>query len=139
MLIEEIRNIKSSRKDLRSFGLLIGGVAGVLGCLLLWRGRDNYLYFLALSAAFISSGLLMPVVLKPLHKVWMALAVVMGWVMTRLILLVLFFVVVTPVGLLARLLKRDLLNLKLDRSAPSSYWIPRKGGREEKSDYERQF
>ncbi|NOY39131.1 MAG: hypothetical protein GXO95_02550 [Nitrospirae bacterium] len=69
----------------------------------------------------------------------MTLAVLMGWVMTRLILFVLFFMVVTPIGLLARILNRDLLRLKIDRDSCSSYWIPKRKEEVKKSDYERQF
>jgi len=139
VLIEEIRNIKSQKSDLRSFGLTIGIVTGLIGGMLLWRNRDYYLYFLIVSGVFLASGLMLPNLLKPFHKAWMTLAVIMGWVMTRVILFVLFFLVVTPIGLLARLLKRDLLRLKIDRNNCSSYWIQR--GREEvkRSDYERQF
>ncbi|VAX32560.1 hypothetical protein MNBD_NITROSPIRAE02-710, partial [hydrothermal vent metagenome] len=91
MIIEEIRNIKSQKKDLRSFGLTIGIVAGLIGGLLLWRHKDHYPYFLAVSGIFIAFGLFLPNLLKPLQKAWMTLAVLMGWVMTRLILFVLFF------------------------------------------------
>ncbi len=139
MIIDEIRNIESKKKDLRSFGLTMGVVAGLLGGLFLWRDKDHYLYFLAVSGVFFALGLFLPNLLKPLHKVWMSLAVVMGWVMTRLILFVLFFLVVTPLGLLARLLNRDLLRLKIDKNSGGSYWIPARKEKVKKSDYERQF
>lgn len=139
MIIEEIRNIKNQRSDLRSFGLTIGIIAGLLGGLFLWYGKDHYLYFLIVSAIFSTLGLFLPNLLKPFHKVWMTLAVIMGWVMTRLILFVLFFLVVTPIGLLARFLNRDLLRLKVDKAPRSSYWIPKRREKVKKSDYERQF
>ncbi len=139
MIIEEIRNIKSQKKDLRSFGLTIGIVAGLIGGLLLWRHKDHYLYFLIVSGIFVTLGLFLPNLLKPLQKAWMTLAVLMGWVMTRLILFVLFFLVVTPIGLLARLLNRDLLRLKIDRNSCNSYWMPKRKEEVKKSDYERQF
>ena len=139
MIIEEIRNIKSQKKDLRSFGLTIGIVAGLIGGLLLWRHKDHYLYFLAVSGIFIAFGLFLPNLLKPLQKAWMTLAVLMGWVMTRLILFVLFFLIVTPIGLLARLLNRDLLRLKIDRNSCNSYWMSKRREEVKRSDYERQF
>ncbi|NOZ26111.1 MAG: hypothetical protein GXO94_08510 [Nitrospirae bacterium] len=138
MILEEIRNIKSRRRDLRSFGLTMGVVLGIIGGVLLWRNREFYPYFLIASGVFFSLGLLLPDLLKPLHKAWMSLAVVMGWVMTRFILFALFFLVVTPIGLLARLLSRDMLRLKIDRDS-SSYWIKRSGNDVRRADHERQF
>ncbi len=139
LLLEEIRNIKSRKSDLRSFGLTMGAVTGLIGVVLLWRGRDLYPYFLSVSGVFLASGLLLPGVLKPFHKAWMTLALMMGWVMTRVILFVLFFLVVTPLGLTARILGRDALGLKIDRDARSSYWIERTKEEVKKADYERQF
>jgi len=52
VIIDEIRNIESKKKDLRSFGLTMGVVAGLLGGLFLWRDKDHYLYFLAVSGRF---------------------------------------------------------------------------------------
>jgi len=138
VILEEIRNIKSRRRDLRSFGLTMGVVLGIIGGVLLWRNREFYPYFLIASGVFFSLGLLLPDLLKPLHKAWMSLAVVMGWVMTRFILFALFFLVVTPIGLLARLLSRDMLRLKIDRDS-SSYWIKRSGNDVRRADHERQF
>ncbi|VAX27586.1 hypothetical protein MNBD_NITROSPIRAE02-1288 [hydrothermal vent metagenome] len=88
---------------------------------------------------FIAFGLFLPNLLKPLQKAWMTLAVLMGWVMTRLILFVLFFLIVTPIGLLAWLLNRDLLRLKIDRNSCNSYWMSKRREEVKRSDYERQF
>lgn len=138
MIIEAIKNIKSGRSDLRKFGITVAIILGVLGGLFLWRGRDYYSYFLMLSAVFLLLGLVVPVLLKPIHKVWMTLAVLLGGLMTRVILSVLFYVVVTPIGLFARLFGKNFLDLKFDRNA-DSYWIPKGKVKFERSDYERQF
>ena len=76
--------------------------------------------------------------LKPLHKLWMTLAVLLGWLMTRIILIVLFYLVVTPIGLLARVCGKDFLNRDFDRKV-NSYWIPRKTIPFDRKSYERQF
>ncbi len=138
MIIEEIKNIKSGKRELRKFGIVVGIVLGLLGVLFLWRGKDTYSYFLILSAAFLILGLAVPILLKPIHKVWMTLAELLGWLMTRVILSVLFYLVVTPIGLLARLSGKDFLDSKFDRNA-NSYWIPKGTVKFEKSNYERQF
>ena len=140
MLLEEIKNIKSEKRDLRNFGITIGIALGILGGLLWWRGRDTYSYFLIFSAAFILFGLVMPALLKPLQKAWMTLAVIMGWFMTRLILAVLFYLVFTPIGILSKLFGNKFLDLKVEKSN-KSYWIYKEKETLpfNKSKYEKQF
>ena len=138
MISEEIRNIKSGKKELRQFGITIGVVLGLLGGWLLWRGREGYYLVLITGAIFLSLGCILPLLLKPLHKLWMTLAVLLGWLMTRIILIILFFLVVTPIGLLARLSGKDFLNRKFDNNV-SSYWIRRKTATADRKSYERQF
>lgn len=138
MIIEEIKNIASGKSELRKFGLTVGTVLGLLGGLFLWRAKEYYFYFLIFSAAFLFLGTVVPILLRPIHKVWMILAVLLGWVMTRMILSVLFYLVVTPIGLLARLFGKGRLNLAFDKSA-ESYWRSKDNTRQETSDYEKQF
>ena len=64
----------------------------------------------------------MPVILKPVYRVWMTLAVVMGFIMTRVILSVVYYLVMTPIGLAMRLFGKDPMHRRIDPEA-SSYWI----------------
>ena len=138
MIAEEIKNIKSGKSDLRKFGITMGIVLTLLGGLLFWREKDYYFYFFILAAAFIIPGLAVPAVLKPIHKVWMTISIILGWIMTRVILSVLFYFVVTPTGWLARLFGKQFLDLKIDKGV-SSYWISKEEQKLNKADYERQF
>lgn len=138
MLIEEIKNIKSGKSDLRKFGITVGIVVGLIGGLLLWKDRESYPYFLTISVFLIVSGILFPKVLLPLQRVWMTIAVIMGWFMTRVILSILFYLVFTPIGLIARLMGKEFLELKIDKRR-DSYWIYRKEKPYDRRDYERQF
>ena len=138
MATENVSARREQRRKLRNFGLTVGIAFGVLAALLLWRDRAHYVYFAVVSVAFLGLGLLIPTVLKPVEKVWMTFAGAMGWVMTRVILCVLFFAVFTPIGLIARLLGKDFLNLKMDKSA-QTYWIYREARDLTKEDYEKQF
>lgn len=138
MIIEEIKNITSGKSELRKFGITVGAVLGLLGGLFLWREKEYYFYFLIFSAAFLFLGTVVPILLRPIHKVWMILAVLLGWVMTRMILSVLFYLVVTPIGLLARLFGKGRLNLAFDKST-ESYWRSKDNTGQETSDYEKQF
>ena len=139
MIIEEIKNIKSGKKELRQFGITMGAVFVVIGGLLWWREKNYYSYFFMLSAAFFFPALIIPSVLKPIHKFWMALAVLMSWVMTRVILSILFYLGITPMSLLARLFGKDFLNRKFKKNISNSYWIPKERRKFEKSDYEKQY
>lgn len=138
MILEEIRNIKSDKKELRQFGITMGIVLALLAGLLLWRGKDYYPYLFMLSIVFLFIGLVLPVLLKPIHKIWMTLATLMGWFMTRLIIIIAFYLLVTPIGLLARLCGKTFLDTKFERNV-NSYWIPRKTVKFDKKNYENQF
>jgi len=138
MISEEIKNIKSGRSELRKFGITIGIVLGLLGGFFLWRGKTYYSTFFIISILFLFLGLVLPVLLKPIQKIWMVLAILMGWFMTRIILIILFYLIVTPIGLLARLFGKDFLNTKFNKN-PDSYWISKKTITFDKRNYENQF
>lgn len=138
MIIEEIKNIKSGRRELRKFGITVSIVLGLLGGVFLSRERDCYSYFFVLSAMFLFLGTAMPNLLKAIHKIWMTLALLLGWLVTRVILIVLFYFVFALIGLLGRVFGKDFLDLKFDKNV-NSYWISKRTVSFEKSDYERQF
>ena len=138
MIIEEIKSIKSGKRELRQFGITISIVLGLLGLLFLWREKEWFSYLLIVSIVFLSIGLVLPLLLKPVHKIWMVLALLIGWLVTGVIIIVLFYLVVTPIGLLARLFGKDFLDTKIDRDV-NSYWIPRNTVKFERSKHERQF
>jgi hypothetical protein len=138
MIIEEIKSIKSGKRELRQFGITIGIVLGLLGLLFLWREKEWFSYLLIVSIVFLFFGLALPALLKPIHKIWMTLALLIGWLVTGVIIIVLFYLVVTPIGLLARLFGKDFLDTKIDRDV-NSYWIPRKSIKFDKRNYENQF
>ena len=138
MIIEEIKKIKSGGKELRQFGITMGIVLALLAGLLFWREKDYYLYLLILSLMFFFIGLTLSVLLKPVHKIWMTLAILMGWFVTRLIMIILFYLMVTPIGFLARLCGKDFLDTKFKKNV-NSYWVPRKTIKFDKTNYENQF
>jgi len=138
MILEEIKQLKTGARELRKFGLLVGGVFAALGLVLWLRHRPSCPYFLAAGALLIGFGLVAPRALKYVYIPWMFLAVVLGFVVSNVLLVLFFFIVMTPIGLVARLAGKDFLSLKLNRSAPS-YWIPRERKTKTPLDYERQF
>ena len=110
------------RRVLRNFGFVMAGAFGLIGGLGLWRGRSFASYLLALAVAFLLAGLLAPRSLNAIERGWMKLAGVLSAVMTRVILGLSFVLVITPVGLVRRLVVGDSLGLRPDREA-ASYWI----------------
>ncbi len=138
MLIEEIKNIKSGKKELREFALIVGSVLAIFGAFAWWGHKSFYPFFVGGGLGLIAVGLLTPRVLKPIQKLWMGLALVIGAVMSRVILSLLFYLVLTPLGLVARLAGKHFLDLKF-KEAKTSYWIERPRQKKIPADYEKQF
>jgi hypothetical protein len=117
------KNVTS--RQLRSFGLLIGGIFALFGVWpALLRKEDPRLWAFALAIALILPAMAYPRILKPVYRVWMALGQMLGWINTRIILGLLFFTIFTLGGAIMRLLKKDPMNRKLEPEAPS-YRVPR--------------
>lgn len=135
---EDIKQLKTGRRELRKFGLVVGGVFVAIGLLFLWRHPSRTPYFAWPGGVLMGLGVILPQALKWVYIVWMSLAFVLGFVMAHVILTLLFFLVITPMGLVARLTGKDFLSLKLDRDA-KTYWLPRTEKVKKASDYERQF
>lgn len=139
MILEEIKQLKSGSRELRKFGLLVGGVFAMLGVLMWVRGRAHFPYFLAPGVLLLALGAVFPKGLKPAYLAWMSLAIVLGFVVSNVLLTVFFFLVITPVGLAARCFGKDFLRLKMDRQA-KTYWLPvERRGTKSSAEYERQF
>jgi hypothetical protein len=109
----------------RSFGLVIGGALGAIGLLPLLRGHGARWWSLGLAAAFLLVSATRPAFLGPLNRLWHRLGLLLHAVVSPVVLGLLFFSTVTPIGLLMRALGKDLLRLRLDRDAPT-YWIERR-------------
>ncbi len=131
-------NNSSNVKEFRNYGFVMAVALTTIGALLVWRGKDNYPALFAIAAAFLLAALIVPAALRPLYKVWMALAHILGWIMTRVILIVAFVLLVTPVGLLLRLYGKDLLDLRFDAATQGSYWKERDLTSDKQRNYEKQ-
>jgi membrane-associated phospholipid phosphatase len=138
MLKEEFKNIQETKKDLRKFGLTVGGVLLLIAALLLYFEKPSAPYFGVIGGILFLAGLLFPQILKPLNKIWMGLAIVLGFFMSRLILTILFYLVLTPIAFIAKIVGKKFLILKYDKSA-NTYWEKRMHIQKITVDYERQF
>ncbi len=138
VILDEIKSIKSGRGELRKFGISFGIVLAILGSLWLWRGKPFYFYFYIGSGFFLASAFIIPVVLKPVHFLLASLLVIVRVLLTYFMLFVAFYLVFTPIGMIARIFGRDMLHERIDKSS-TSYWIPKQHKAAKPEDYERQF
>ena len=115
---DDINQLKTGDRQLRKFGLLVGGVFALLGLFFLFRDKAHWPYFLLPGAALIASGALLPRALKYVYVAWMSAAFVLGFVMAHVLLTLFFFLVIAPIGLAARCfvpVKAVLFELPQDR------------------------
>jgi multisubunit Na+/H+ antiporter MnhG subunit len=123
----------------RDFGLLVGGVLLALGGWWLYRGRFHTLAIalIVLGATLVLLGAVYPKLLVVPNRLWMGMAGAMGFVMTRVILAVVFFLLVTPIGLLRRAFGGDPLSRRAART--ESYWKPYSERRNDVKHYEKMY
>jgi len=127
-----------SRRELRRFGLVVGGAFAVLGSLSAWRGHAvPPLVLGTLAAALLVAALLAPRALAPVERRWMAAAEALGRFNTRVLLTLLYVFLFTPVGVVRRAL-RDPLDRRLRDGRPTS-WVPRDPTAAELDRYRHQF
>ena len=138
MFKEEFKNIKKTKNDLRKFGLTVGGVLLVISILLFFFEKPSAIYFTIIGGFLFLSGLVIPQILKPLNKIWMGLAIILGYFMSRLILVVLFYFALTPISLIAKFVGKKFMILNFNKSA-KTYWEKRRIIQKKQIDYERQF
>ena len=109
----------------RSFGIVFFVVFLLIAIYPLLNHGDIRLWSLLLSLIFLILGLVNSKILTPLNKLWLKFGIFLGKIISPLIMGLIFFVVVTPIGLIMRLLKKDILALK--HSEQKSYWIEKTG------------
>jgi hypothetical protein len=113
-------NQKIGKRELRSFGLIVGGGFAVVALApAVFRGHSPRLWALVVAFLLAAAALVAPLVLRPIFRAWMWIGELLGWVNTRIILLLVYYVVIVPIGVLLRLTGKDLLHLKFDRQAES--------------------
>jgi len=122
----------------RSFGLVFAGVCGFAGCVALWHGRATGYWWLAAGTVFLAAALLLPGLLSPLNRLWMNLGRWLYIVVNPVILAVLFYGAVVPVGLLMRVFGKDPLRRGIDHQAVS-YWIERSSHVDRTASMKNQF
>ena len=109
----------------RSFGIVFFIVFLLIALYPLLKGNDLRIWSLVISFIFLALGSINSKILTPLNRLWFKFGLLLGRFVSPLIMGSIFFVVVTPIGVIMRLLKKDLLNLKYNKK--ETYWIDKSG------------
>ncbi len=103
-------NRSTTTKELRQFGMLVGGVFVVIGLWpLLIRDEPLRLWAIIPGGLLIVLGAIVPGVLKPIHRGWMEVGHVLGWINTRILLGIVFYGLITPIGIVFRIMGKDAM------------------------------
>jgi hypothetical protein len=134
----KLSTLDQSRRALVRFGRTMAIALVVLGALVFFFGsHPERGYWLAgIGVVFFLFSWVAPTALRPVQKAWMTFAFALGWIMSRVLLSIFFFVAITPVGLILRLIGKNPLVVK---TGTDSYWIKREGKARPVEDYERLF
>lgn len=130
-----MENREINREKLVKFGKTMGIAFLVIAIFVFIRHKHNPLLLMIIAVIFLAAARITPGLLKPVYLAWMKLAFALSWVNTRLILAVMFYFIFTPISLILRLFRVDLLERRSDKQK-ATYWRIHPSG---PSDYERQF
>jgi hypothetical protein len=133
-----MEKLNLSKESLRKFGITMSGAFALIALVISLKQRHSPLPVSGVSAIFLVLGLASPGLLKWTYIIWMRFAFVLGWVNTRLILCILFYFLFTPVSIGIKILKKDLLDRKLEIKR-DSYWKKKEKLPFNPLQYERQF
>ncbi|MEA3488873.1 MAG: SxtJ family membrane protein [Candidatus Omnitrophota bacterium] len=132
-----MENVKT--KDLRQFGIVLGIILGIIGGIQFLKGHTHvYPWFFGFGITALLLGAALPWLLKPVFIGFTKVAHAIGWFNTRVILILVYYLLLTPIGVVMRLFGKDLLNKKIDKSE-KTYWLEREKPVAVKEDLEKQF
>ena len=114
-------NSNTNKSSNKSFGVVFFLVFLVIGLYPLLNDGNIRILFIIISFLFLILGLINSKILTPLNKAWFKFGIFLGKIISPIVMGIIFFLVVTPIAFLMRILKKDLLNLKYNKN--SSYWI----------------
>ena len=109
----------------KSFGIVFFIVFLLISLYPLTNHENIRIWSLIISLIFLILGLLNSKILNPFNKLWFKFGMILGRIISPIIMIIIFFLVVTPIALIMKLLKKDLLNLKFNKT--NTYWIEKSG------------
>jgi hypothetical protein len=136
--IEELKRISSTRKDLIQFGRVMLAGCIILACVLGIKGSSAWAVWAGIGCVVLAILISFPKIFLPFQKIWMGFAVVAGFAISRILLMLLFYTGVSGIGLMGRLCGKSFLDLEF-KGTRKSYWNRRSGKCPERASYENQF
>jgi len=139
-----MQSLESERDEIivgpsdRNFGFTMAAVFGLIGAWGLYKSSSHWPIWLGIAAVFAVVTLVRPQSLGPANRAWLKLGLLMYKVVNPVIMAILFFGAMLPIGLLMRMSGKDFLRLARDPSAPS-YWLPRVDERPQSESMKQQF
>ena len=106
----------------RNFGIVFFIVFLIIGLWPLLADNEIRYWFIFVSLIFLFLGLINSKLLNPLNRIWFNFGIILGKIISPIIMGIIFYLVVTPTGLIMRFLRKDILRLKFDKKS-RSYWI----------------
>ena len=116
---------KIKRGTERSFGLVFAAVFAIIGFYPLWYDENIRLWACIIAFIFLFFGIFFPKILIVPNKLWFKLGLLLGAIVAPIVMGMIFFLTVTPTGIIMRLFGKDIINQKIKKTA-KSYWIKRK-------------
>ncbi len=107
----------------RSFGILFSIVFAIIAFWPIINGNPLRLWSIPISIIFLVLGLLNSKLLNPLNIIWVKFGELLGRIIAPIVMAIIYFIIVTPIGLFMRLIGKDLLNIKFSKA--NTYWIKR--------------
>ena len=137
---KEIKALDTSSKEIRKFGLVIAIALGAIGSFVYVKSGnfDVVGWLWGIGLLFLILGFILPSILRPVYRIWMLLAFFIGGIVSRVILTVLFYVVLTPTALVLRLFGKDVLDQRFEKDR-ESYWIKKDLSDHTKDQYRKMY
>lgn len=134
-----MKKSRNEKKDLRQFGATLAVILLVFGLIHFLKHRLVLsLWFFGIGSTALFAAILIPMILKPVYAVFLKVAHAIGWFNTRALLIIIYFILVTPIAIIMRICGKDLLHRKVDKDA-ATYWIKKPVTKLIKEHLEKQF
>jgi len=118
-------NSNTNKSSNKSFGVVFFLVFLVIGLYPLLNDGNIRILFIIISFLFLILGLINSKILTPLNNIWFKFGIILGKIVSPIIMLIIFFTIVTPIGYIMRFMNKDILNLKFKKD--NTYWVEKSG------------
>lgn len=135
---DTIRHKKVTMGSNRSFGVVFTLFFSIIALWPLLNSNQIRIWAIITALIFLLASLFAPTILAPLNKVWFKFGLLLHHIVNPIIMAVMYFIVFAPVALVLKIMKKDLLRLRLDKKA-TTYWVERKPPGPEPESMRNQF